>query len=266
MPFALAALILAARSFPGWGKLGLVIGAVVTARIAAMAFNRIVDVRFDAVNPRTVERHLPSRRMSMSTAWCVVVVTAGMFIFLSMSINALAGKLSPVALAIVFGYSFTKRFTCLSHFFLGIALSLAPLGGWVAVRANLGEVIPWLLALAVICWVAGFDILYALQDAEFDKTHGLHSMVVALGPRRCLKWVRFLHAVMLLILGSVGLLLNLGWPYFAGLGIVLASLVWEQRLIQRLNLGNLQQAFLQANAVASFGYLGAVIGGVFLGN
>jgi 4-hydroxybenzoate polyprenyltransferase len=199
--------------------------------------------------------------MSMNTAWGIVVVSSTLFIFVSTCINSLAGALAPVALMVVFGYSFTKRFTRFSHFFLGLALGIAPVGAWVAVRATLGDATPWLLALAVMCWVAGFDMIYAMQDEAFDRAHGLHSMVVALGPWRTLQFIRLLHGTMFLILVGVGLLLLLDWPYFAGMTLVAVSLAWEQWLMSRRvgNQGNLQRAFLQANALASFGYLAAVL-------
>lgn len=263
MPFALASLLLAVNGLPGWRTLGLVIAAVVTARTTAMAFNRIADARFDAANPRTADRHLPAGKISSPMAWGIVMVSAGIFIVISWMINPLAGKLSPVALAVVTLYSFTKRFTRFSHFVLGAALGLAPVGAWVAQRAEVADLAPWLLGLAVMLWVAGFDMIYALQDAEFDRKHGLHSMVVSLGAKRTLRLVGVLHATMLALLVGVGLLLQLRWPYFAGLSLVVASLVWEQVLIRKLNAGNLQLAFLQANAAASFGYLAATALGVF---
>ena len=264
LPFALAALILAMKGVPDWRTLLLVIGAVISARFTAMAFNRIVDTHYDALNPRTADRHLPSGKMSIFTAWGIVVVGAFIFILISIMINKLAGMLSPVALVIILGYSFTKRFTSLSHFFLGAALGLAPLGAWVSARGTLNDLVPWLLALAVIFWVAGFDIIYALQDLEFDKVHNLHSMVVALGPKRSMILVRLLHAAMFLILVAIGFLLHLNPIYFGGLVIVLLSLIWEQWLMRRLDQKNIQTAFLQANALASFGYLGAVVLSTFI--
>lgn len=263
LPFALASLLLAFRGLPQGRVLILVIAAVVTARVTAMAFNRVVDARIDAANPRTAGRHLPTGQISMRTAWGIVVISAIGFVAIAWSINRLAGVLSPVALTVILGYSYTKRFTRFSHFVLGIALGLAPLGAWVAARGELTEVAPWLLALAVVCWVAGFDMIYAMQDAEFDRAHGLHSMVVALGPARTLVLVRLLHATMWLLLATVGLVLELRWPYAAGLVIVLAGLVWEQWLLRRPDQKNLQWAFLQANGIASFGYLAAAALGVF---
>ncbi len=259
LPFALSALLLAAQGLPDLRTLILVMGAVVTARFAAMAFNRIVDIKIDAANPRTAERHLPSGRMSISTAYGMVVVGAAMFISISVAINQLAGFLSPIALFIVLGYSFTKRFTRFSHFFLGVALGLAPLGAWLAVCGDLGDGAPWLLAIAVICWVAGFDMIYALQDLDFDKAHGLYSMVVTLGPKKMLCLVRLLHFFMFLLLTEVGFILNLTILYFIGLGIVLTGLLWEHWLMRTENPAEISKAFLQANAIVSFGYLAAVI-------
>jgi 4-hydroxybenzoate polyprenyltransferase len=264
LPFALAALLLASNGHPKMRIIILVIAALVTARTAAMAFNRIVDRTIDAKNPRTAIRHIPSGTVSLITAWIIVIVSTVLFIVISFSINRLAGYLSPVALLIIFGYSFTKRFTNFSHFVLGAALGLAPIGAWVAVLMNLESYIPWLIGLAVVLWVAGFDIIYAIQDVEFDRGHGLHSMVVTLGQPRALRLVGFLHSGMFVMLIFVGLLSKLGWFYFCGLAIVLVSLIWEQWLIRRLNQGNLQLAFLQANAGASFGYLIAVVMGIYL--
>ena len=263
LPFALSALILASKGFPKIRILLLVVGAVVTARLVAMAFNRIVDAKYDAANPRTRERHLPTGKISFATAWAIIGLSSLLFVWIAFSINKVAGFLSPIALIIVGGYSFTKRFTYFSHFFLGAALGLAPLGAWLAARGHLADPIPWLLALAVICWVAGFDMIYALQDAAFDKTYGLYSMIVLLGVNRAMHWVQFLHVLMFLILVVIGLLLSLKPPYFLGLLVVLAALLWEHGLIRRLNQNNLQLAFLQANAMASFGYLAAVLLGVF---
>jgi len=264
LPFGLAALLLAARGFPGWRTLSLVVGAVITARFAAMAFNRVADVKYDALNPRTAGRHLPSGQMSLSTAWGLVAAGSLLFVGIAVSINEPAAWLSPVALAIILGYSFTKRFTSLSHFWLGAALALAPLGAWISVRNELADPVPWLLALAVMLWVAGFDMIYALQDEAFDRTHGLHSMVVSLGPSKTLILVLVLHLAMLGMLLGIGILLRAGTPYFLGLLVVAASLAWEQWLIRQPDPAKLQLAFLQANALASFGYLAAVTAEIFL--
>lgn len=285
LPFALSSLLLASHGWPNLQKLSLVVAAVVSARLAAMAFNRLVDARIDASNPRTAMRHIPSGAISPSTAIAVILVGVGLFVWISFSINSLAGKLSPVALLVILGYSFTKRFTALSHFVLGAALGLAPLGAWVAARGELGSPTPWLLAVAVLCWVAGFDMIYAMQDEDYDRTHGLRSMVVVLGAERALRLVRLLHCTMFLLLVAVGIHRQMGSLYYAGLSIVLASLLWEQWLMRGLGgeggdgsqetesesqkmeekrQANLQIAFLQANGIASFGYLLATFLGLWL--
>lgn len=265
MPFALAALLLASKGWPSLRTLGLVMAAVVLARTAGMAFNRVVDAQFDAANPRTKNRHLPSGKISLGTACGIVFIATGGFVVVSIGIGPLAGWLSPIALLFVLGYSWTKRFTALSHFVLGIALGLAPVGAWLAVKGSLDDRVPWFIGFAVVLWVAGFDILYALQDMEFDRRQGLHSMVVSLGTKKSLKLVRILHLLMGLVLVKVGWISSLPWPYFAGLGIVGAFLLWEHWLLRGLRPENLQKAFLQANAGTSFGFLAAVALGVFAG-
>lgn len=259
LPFALAALFLGAAGMPRPMTLLLVIGAVVTARFAAMAFNRIVDRRWDALNPRTVERHLPARKVSLPTAWMVVIISILLFIAIAWKINALAFQLSPVALLAVLGYSFTKRFTSFSHFFLGAALGIAPLGAWVAARGELASPIPWLMGLAVLCWVAGFDIIYALQDEAFDRSQQLHSMVVRWGTRRALGLVRVLHGAMWMLLVAIGILAHSNRIYFAGVAAILLALIWEQWLMREAGTERLQKAFFEANAIVSFSYFATVV-------
>jgi 4-hydroxybenzoate polyprenyltransferase len=264
LPFALGALLLGAHGIPSLKLIVLVIAAVVSARVVAMSFNRIVDAKFDAKNPRTTQRHLPSGKISPTTAWVIVILGVALFILTAWNINLLAFCLSPVALLFVMGYSLTKRFTRYSHFFLGLALALAPLGAWVAVKNDLNELTPWLLAVAVVFWVAGFDMIYAIQDVAFDKEHGLHSMIVAFGQKNILRLVPILHLAMLALLIWVGVLCQMGNFYYVGMIVVLGSLVWEQWLIAHLNEANLQMAFFQANAIASFAFLGAVVLGTLI--
>lgn len=259
LPFALGSLLIAKRGTPSIHLLALVVAAVFCARFTAMAFNRIVDAKYDALNPRTSARHIPAGKISVATAWGIVVVGIFLFIGISFAINTMAFRLSPIALVIVLSYSFMKRFTRFSHFVLGAALSLAPLGAWVAIQGNLSNTIPWLISLAVVCWVAGFDMIYALQDADFDRKQGLHSMVVALGEKRTLTLVPVLHLMMVICLIAMGIKADLGILYYGGLAFVVGSLVWEQWLVLHLDDSNLQKAFFQANAIASFGFLGGVI-------
>ncbi len=259
LPFALASLILASDGWPGGRPLLLVIAAVVTARLAAMTFNRIADRKWDALNPRTQERHLPTGKISLPTAWLVLLWTTAAFIFIAGLINHLAFILSPVALAFVLGYSFTKRFTSFSHFVLGAALGIAPLGAWVAARGELASTTPWLLALSVLCWVAGFDIIYALQDEGFDRTQQLHSMVVRLGPAAALRLVRLLHLIMWFLLFAIRWVTPTTWAYDAGCGLIAGFLLWEHWLMCRSNPDGLQKAFFHANALVSFAYLVTVV-------
>ncbi len=213
LPFALAAMLVAARDNRGWpgGKtFGLILAAMVCARTCAMAFNRIVDRKFDALNPRTAKRHLPAGEISLFSATSLCVLSAAGLIAASYFLNPLCFYLSPVALALVCFYSLTKRFTDYTHVFLGLALALAPIGAWLAVKgANVSplELLQMLtLACAVILWLVGFDIIYALQDYEFDKSHGLRSLVVAWGPKNALAAAFLAHLVMCGLLLGFGLL------------------------------------------------------------
>ena len=190
MPFAIASMALAAketRGWPGWKLFLLILGAVATARTCAMSFNRIVDRKFDAANPRTAGRHLPTGQISLVSAWTLCIDSAVGFLAISWLINKACFVLAPIALLVVCFYSLTKRFTDFTHVYLGIALALAPIGAWLAVRGTL-HIAPVVLALAVVCWLIGFDVIYALQDYEFDRTHGLHSLVVRWGPKNALQF------------------------------------------------------------------------------
>src|SRR3954469_17806532 len=195
LPFALASMAVAAREnrgWPGWRTFLLIVAAVVTARTSAMSFNRIVDRHFDKDNPRTATRHLPAGEISLSSAWTLCILSAIAFFTVTYFINWICFILSPVALMVICFYSLTKRFTAFTHIYLGIALSLAPLGAWLAVRGNI-HITPVILALAVVCWLIGFDIIYALQDYEFDKSHKLHSLVVRWGPQNALQFAFLVH-------------------------------------------------------------------------
>src|SRR3954471_12225257 len=255
LPFALASMVVAARAnrgWPGWRTFGLILAAMVCARTCAMSFNRIVDRKFDALNPRTAQRHLPARKISLLSAWLLWVLSAAGLIAASYFLNRLCFYLSPVALCVICFYSLTKRFTDYTHVFLGLALALAPVGAWLAVR---GTAIPpielisaLVLAVAVIFWLIGFDIIYALQDHEFDRRQGLHSLVVAWGPKNALQAAFLSHMFMWGLLLLFGLLSRFRLAYLIGLIIILGSLLLEHWLARRRSLNWINTAFFRLNA------------------
>jgi 4-hydroxybenzoate polyprenyltransferase len=255
LPFALGSMLVASRGLPEWRTLLLILLAMVFARTAAMAFNRVADWEIDQRNPRTVDRH---RLVSRSAAIALVVVNAAAFVATAWFINRLCFWLSFVALAIVFFYSLTKRFTAYSHFFLGLALSVSPVGAWLAVRGEFAFA-PLVLALAVLLWVAGFDIIYATQDHAFDRDAGLRSLVVRLGIPRSLAWAQRLHWIMLAVLGWFGWVAGLGVAFWASLALVAGALVYEHRSAGQLDVGAINRAFFTSNA-----FVGVVfVAGVF---
>jgi len=269
LPFALAAMVVAAREnqgWPGWQKFLLIVGAMVCARTCAMTFNRIVDRDYDAANPRTAMRHLPTGQISLVGAWALWTLSAVAFLAITYFINAICFYLSPVALAVVCFYSLTKRFSDYTHVFLGIALALAPVGAWLAVdgasmRAQ--EVAGMLiLSVAVVFWLVGFDIIYALQDYEFDRQHGLHSLVVAWGPRNALAAAFLSHMLMWGLLVLFGLISRFRMVYLIGLLIILASLLLEHWLARRRPLNWINLAFFRLNALISTVFLVATVGEV----
>lgn len=262
LPFALGALFVATRGWPGLRLLGLVVLAMVCARTAAMCFNRIADWDIDRRNPRTSGRH---RLLSKPAAWALFTASAVAFVFVSGMINRTCLWLSPVALFLVCFYSLTKRFTHASHFFLGLALAASPAAAWIAATGHLG--IPALpLALGVLVWVAGFDLIYAAQDAEFDRREGLHSMVVALGTGPALRLAGVLHLGAFGCLATFGALARLGPAYWVALGGIAVALVVEHRIVARLDparpdAGKIQNAFFVSNAVVGFLFLAGSIAG-----
>jgi 4-hydroxybenzoate polyprenyltransferase len=257
MPFALASMVMAAketRGWPGWKLFLLIVAAVVTARTCAMSFNRIVDRKFDAENPRTATRHLPAGKISLVSAWTLCLASATAFVASSYAINWVCFILSPIALAVVCFYSLTKRFTDFTHIYLGVALALAPIGAWLAVRGQL-HIAPVVLALAVVCWLVGFDIIYALQDYDFDRSHGLHSLVVRWGPKNALQFSFLVHLLMWGLLAIFGLFSRLWIPYFVALLIILVSLLLEHWIARRRSLKWINVAFFRLNAVVSIVFL-----------
>ena len=243
LPFALAGALLAAQhTGVTWGTIGWILAAMVAARSAAMGFNRLVDARMDALNPRTATREIPRGVMSMREATVFVVMSSAAFVFASWRLNPLCLALSPVALAIVFWYSLAKRFTTWTQLFLGLAMAVAPVGGWLAVGGR-GGWEPWLLAAAIGTWVGGFDVLYACQDLEFDRAHGLKSIPVRFGVRRSLAISRCMHVIAVLCLVALAVVAPLGGVYLAGVGAVAAMLVYEQSLVRADDLSQVKRAF-----------------------
>lgn len=243
LPFALVGAILAARTVGfSWSRLIWIAACMVTARSAAMGFNRLVDARYDARNPRTSMRELPAGRMSANEARLFVAVASAAFVACTYPLGWICFALSPVALAIVFWYSLAKRVTTYTQAFLGLAMAVAPVGGWLAAGGGLAWE-PWLLGLAIGCWVAGFDILYACQDVDFDRREGLHSIPVRFGIPRALAISRALHVITVLVLAAVGVRAALGPVYAAGVAVVAALLVWEQSLVRADDLSQVKRAF-----------------------
>ena len=243
LPFALAGALLAGRHTPiTWTAVGWILVAMVAARSAAMGFNRLADARMDALNPRTANRELPRGAMSTREATVFIVVASAAFIFAASRLNALCLALSPLALAIVFWYSLAKRFTTWTQLFLGLAMAVAPVGGWLAVGGR-GGWEPWLLAAAIGTWVGGFDVLYACQDLDFDRAHGLRSIPVRFGVPGSLTISRAMHVVAVACLAALGFVAPLGAVYFLGVGAVAAMLVYEQSLVRADDLSQVKRAF-----------------------
>lgn len=262
LPFALAAMAVAAREnrgWPGWRVFFLILVAMVCARTCAMAFNRIMDRKFDAENPRTANRHLPAGEVSLIGAWMLWGLSAAGLVATTWFINLLCFVLSPIALFVVCFYSLTKRFTDYTHVFLGVALALAPIGAWLAVKGSnvspLEIVQMVVLAAAVVLWLVGFDIIYALQDYEFDKSRGLHSLVVAWGPKNALQAAFLAHMFMCGLLAGFGLLCRFRIAYLIGWLVILACLILEHWIARRRSLNWINNAFFRLNAVVSAVFL-----------
>lgn len=254
LPFALGALLVAANGRPTLRILFLVLACMVLARTAAMLFNRLSDWSLDQKNPRTASRH---RLLEKPIAWTFLAASAVGFLLTSAAINRLAGLLAPIALLIICFYSLTKRFTSATHFFLGLALAVAPAGAWIAQTGRL-DLPPLVLGLGVICWVAGFDLIYATQDVDFDRQEGLRSLVVKLGVARSLRVAQWLHFLMFLALVAFGLIARLGVIYHAAMPLVAAALLYEHRSARQLDLAGINRAFFQSNAFVSAIFLAAV--------
>jgi len=258
LPFALASAAVATGGRVPWRELPWIVVAMVGARSAAMGFNRLADADIDARNPRTALRELPTGRLSRREVWLFVLLSAAALVGASAMLNPLCLALSPLALLIVLGYSYTKRFTSLSHLVLGLALGIAPVGAWLAVRGRF-DTAPVVLALAVLAWVAGFDTIYACQDVEFDRHEGLRSLPARLGVGRALLAARILHAAAVALLATLYVLVPLHPVYLAGVAAVAALLVYEHSLVSPGDLSRLDAAFFAVNGWISVGYLVFVI-------
>ena len=243
LPFALTGALLAWREHPfSWPQVGWIVACMVAARSAAMGFNRLVDARFDAANPRTAMRELPRGAMTKREAGFFVLVSSTAFVASAAQLSTLCFALSPVALAIVFWYSLAKRFTAYTQLFLGLAMAVAPVGGWVAAGGR-GGAAPWLLGLAIGLWVGGFDILYACQDVEFDRGHGLRSIPTRFGVARAIALSRAMHVATVLVMALLWAVADLPLLYLAGVALVAVLLAYEQSLVSHDDLSQVKKAF-----------------------
>ncbi|MEY2560802.1 MAG: 4-hydroxybenzoate polyprenyltransferase [Verrucomicrobiota bacterium] len=254
LPFALGALLVAANGRPSARTLLLVLVCMVFARTAAMLFNRLSDWSLDQRNPRTATRH---QLVAKAGAWTLLAASTVGFLTASAAINPTTLLLAPLALLIIFFYSLTKRFTSATHFFLGLALAAAPVGAWIAQTGRL-DFPPLVLGAGVVCWVAGFDLIYATQDVDFDRREKLHSLVVTLGVAQSLRLAQWLHFLMFLSLIAFGFIAKLGVVYYGAMPLIAAALVYEHRAARRLDLAAINRAFFQSNAFVSAIFIAAV--------
>jgi 4-hydroxybenzoate polyprenyltransferase len=263
LPFVLSAAFIHAGGLPTAWQLAWMVVAAVSVRTAAMAFNRIVDRRTDALNPRTKGRELPTGRVRVSKAWLLTVACSATFVFAAAMLNLVCFALSFPALVVLLGYSYTKRFTAWCHVALGLSLGIAPVGAWLAVKPTF-DYPPMVLSLAVICWVAGFDIIYALLDEAFDRVHGIHSAVVSLGRRGALQVSSALHGAFVVLVVLFGWLTGMGALYYAAVGLVTIVLAVEHLIVSPDDLSRVNAAFFTANGIASLMILAGVSAEVFL--
>ena len=263
LPFALCGAMLAAGGVPSWRPLAWIVVAMVSARSAAMAFNRLADVSIDAANPRTATRALPVGHLTPSFVSVFVLLSCGVFVLAASQLNRLALLLSPVALAVILLYSYTKRFTRWSHLVLGFALGIAPAAAWIAVRGSLDPRI-LLLTAAVTFWVGGFDVIYACQDYDYDSAHGLHSIPRYLGIKNALTIARLFHILMIGLLVALVITFGLGKLAMVGVAAVTGLLLYEHMLVRHDDLSKLNAAFFTMNGVISVVFFLFVAGDVLL--
>jgi len=250
LPLAYVGALMAAKGWPGWHNALLILLAMGGARSAAMSFNRIVDLPFDKANPRTRNRELPSGRLSRGAVMAFLWISCAIFFLSAWALGPWCFYLSPVALVVILGYSYTKRFTWACHIFLGLALSLAPLGGYLAVAGSLDWAVV-VLALGVLFWVAGFDLIYACQDIEFDRKVGLQSIPAKMGAQRALWLSGLFHALCVILFVLAGWMSRMPWPYFAGTALVGGLLIWEHRIVFGVRLDQIDLAFFTINSYVS---------------
>lgn len=262
LPFALASGVLAARGLSegvAWWQWALIVACMVTARSSAMGFNRLVDRDIDAKNPRTATREIPAGLISVRAAWTFTLLSAVLFVAAAAVLGTMTLALSPVALGLVWGYSLAKRFTAAAHLVLGVAIGIAPVAVWVALTGVLLAPVPWVLALAVATWIAGFDIIYACQDADFDASEGLHSIPAALGLKGALIVSALLHVVTVGALAALPSLVPLGWPYVVGVAVIAAVLAYEHWIVRPDDLSRVDKAFFDLNGYVSLAFFLTVV-------
>jgi len=262
LPFAFLGAVMAANGLPTWWQILWITVAMVGARSAAMTFNRIIDRDFDAANPRTANRELPSGKLSVRFAWLFLFASVALFLVAAYSLNWLTFALSPVALASVLGYSYAKRFTSFSHLLLGWALAISPTGAWIAVRGAIDSEVPLLISLFVLMWTSGFDIMYACQDHDFDRKAGLRSIPARFGVARSLWMARLFHIQAWIVLLILFLVSGLGVVALVGVGLVGLLLVYQHTLVKPNDLSRMNAAFFTTNAFVSvilFATFGAAV-------
>lgn len=265
LPFAFLGAVLAADGLPTLWQILWITVAMFGARSAAMTFNRIIDRRFDAENPRTANRELPSGKLSVSFAWAFFLVSVALFLFASYSLNRLTFLLSPIALLSILGYSYAKRFTSFAHLILGWALAISPTAAWIAVRGAIDSEIPLLLSLLVMMWTAGFDVMYACQDYEYDKKAGLRSIPARFGIKNSLRIARLFHFQAFIVLILLYLVTGLGWLALVGVFTVGGLLIYQHTLVKPNDLSKMNAAFFTTNAFVSIILFATFGGAVFLG-
>ena len=264
LPFAYLGMVLAVEGLPSWWKVLWITVAMVAARTLAMSSNRLIDVEQDTLNLRTAGRALPAGLLKRPDMLAMALVSLGVFLFAAAMLNTLALALAPVAVVVVVGYSYVKRFSWLTHFVLGWADAIAPAGGWIAVSGTL----PWeavLLSFAVAMWISGFDVFYACQDIDFDREHGVHSIPQRFGVVAGFWAARVMHLLTSLALLGVGLWLGLGWPYYLGWAVATGLLIYEHRIISPTDLSRMNLAFFKVNGYISIIVFGFALLSLYVG-